>query len=90
MNMITVELQCNEHCIETAAREKYRSLLDHYMEQWDNDPVEGKQIELLISFLETADFNFLRSSDERLAGVVPSVVTLSRLEDGAIDFKIRE
>jgi len=52
------------HCIETVAKRKYWKSVNKYLKKRKEDKrLEGK-IELLRSFLETADFGNLRKQSE--------------------------
>lgn len=54
-----------DHCIENAARQEFRRSADEYMKLGREDKsLEGK-IELLRSFLQTADFRKLRAESEK-------------------------
>ncbi len=74
MNSITVKLHTGEHCIETSAKIELRRLTDILLQSdaEKTDPELEKQIELLLHFLKNSDFNILRASDDRFAGVTPS------------------
>jgi len=63
--MITkIELTPNlEHCIETTARKEYQRLMQEYFGGKDTADFE-QIIELLRTFLETADFRKLRKESE--------------------------
>lgn len=70
---VTIKLELNGHCIETAAKEKLQQLLDA-MFQTDTEDLQLQALyQLLYDFIHTADFAQLRASDERLAGIVPSI-----------------
>lgn len=74
MNSIIVILNTGGHCIETSAKNEFRRLTDLLL-QSDTDNIDSdleQKIELLLHFLKNSDFNMLRSSDERLAGITPS------------------
>ena len=73
-----VKLHIKDHCIETAAKQEFKRLMDNYFES-DNgtDSIEEK-IEVLREFIEKADFAKLRGSDPRLAGETESAVYLKK------------
>ena len=48
------------HCIETVARREYENLARNYLQSGKGDSELGEKIELLRSFLESADFRKLR------------------------------
>ena len=52
------------HCIETAAREAYWNSVNRYMGSGQENKELEQRIELLKSFLESADFRKLRSESE--------------------------
>lgn len=78
MNNITITLRTGEHCIETSAKIELRKLTDLILESdMENADADMEQrIELLLHFLENSDFNMLRASDERFAGITPAECTV--------------
>jgi hypothetical protein len=52
------------HCIETVARREYENLVKSYLQAGKGDSEFGEKIELLRSFLESADFRELRKQSE--------------------------
>jgi hypothetical protein len=63
--MVQMELVPDlSHCIETVARKEYENLARSYLQSGEGDSELGKQIELLRSFLESADFRKLRKQSE--------------------------
>lgn len=84
MENLSVILHTGRHCIETGAKNEFRRISGELIESEDEACVDllAARLELLREFIETADFNALRSSDERLAGLVPGICTLSRKDDG--------
>jgi hypothetical protein len=52
------------HCIETVARREYDNLVSSYLQAGKGDSEFGKKLELLRSFLESADFRELRRQSE--------------------------
>jgi len=52
-------------CIETAAKREYWRSVDKYLKAKTEDKDLEERIELLKSFLETADFTALRSRSEK-------------------------
>jgi len=53
-----IVLHLNGHCIETAAKRKYEELVSELLKE--DNPEKEKQLELLVEFLEKADFRELR------------------------------
>lgn len=84
MYSVTVTLHTGSHCIETESKNMFRNTTLKLLETVDESAADvlGKQLELLREFLETADFNMLRSSDIRLAGLAEGTCILSRDENG--------
>lgn len=84
MSDVKVTLQTGTHCIETSAKNEFRRLSGLLLESCDEtDVIEpGRQLELLREFIETSDWNVLRSSDERLAGTRPGTCVIVWGEDG--------
>jgi predicted ArsR family transcriptional regulator len=52
------------HCIETVARKEYENLARTYLQADKGDSELEEKIELLRSFLESADFRKLRKQSE--------------------------
>ena len=52
------------HCIETVARKEYENLARSYLRAGKGDSEFGEKVELLRSFLESADFRKLRKQSE--------------------------
>jgi hypothetical protein len=74
MNEITVTLHTGEHCIETSAKIEFRRLTGILLQSDAGRTYHDleKQFELLHHFLTDSDFNSLRGSDDRLAGITPA------------------
>jgi hypothetical protein len=63
--MVQIELVPDlSHCIETVARKEYENLARSYLQAAKGDSELGEKIELLRSFLESADFRKLRKQSE--------------------------
>jgi hypothetical protein len=73
-----VILNLNGHCVETAARNEFRRLMDAIFDETGDTSGLEARIELIRAFLDTADFSALRASDTRLAGETEAAVELSR------------
>lgn len=80
----SIILKTGGHCIETSAKREYMRLTAMILESADETvpPEMEYRLELLKDFLETADFNLLRSSDDRLSGMVEGTCIIRRDEDG--------
>ena len=84
MGRVTVTLHTGGHCIETAAKNEFRRITELLLSTED-EPVlneSAPKLELLREFIETADFNALRASDERLAGIKPGYCVIGRNTEG--------
>jgi hypothetical protein len=53
------------HCIETVAKREYWKTVDEYLKKGEEDKALEQKIELLKSFLDTADFTKLRADSEK-------------------------
>jgi len=87
MEDIIVTLHTGDHCIETAAKNEFRKLTDLLLSSDDLSSETPEQLELLREFIETADFNTLRSLDERLAGIKPGLCVIGRNTAGLVVIK---
>jgi len=86
--VLQVKLHLHDHCIETEAKRELKRLMDLYFESDDESQGIEEQIEILEKFLNRSDFPTLRASDERLSGVVESVVYISVDEDDMVQLQI--
>ncbi len=84
MGKTSVLLTTGGHCIQSAAKDEFRRITRIILDSADNDilPVLAEQLELLKEFLENTDFNTLRASDERLAGIIDAECILERNGNG--------
>jgi len=73
-----VKLYIKDHCIETAAKQEFKRLMDNYFESDNETGLIEEKIEILREFIEKADFGQLRGSDPRLAGETESDVYLKK------------
>jgi transcription elongation GreA/GreB family factor len=69
-------------CIETTAKREYWKSVDEYLKEKTGDKELEERIELLKSFLETADFATLRSQSERAMAKGNKVTFTVFLKDG--------
>ncbi len=92
MKEVSVSLKTGGHCIQSAAKIEFRRITMIILEFTDDTvpQILTDQLELLTEFLENTDFNGLRASDERYAGIIDAVCTLSRDEDGKPVIKINQ
>ncbi len=79
MYNVTVILSTDGHCIETAAKIELRRITDRILQSCSDsiDNESERKIELLQQFLRNTDFNALRASDDRLAGMTPALCNLT-------------
>jgi len=86
MKTISVTLHTGTHCIETEAKNSFRRLTGQLLETENEQEaaVLGQQLGLLREFIGTADFNALRASDERLAGIVQGICVVARNSNGKV------
>jgi len=84
MKNVIVQLKTGGHCIQGAAKVEFRRITQLILESTEDmvSPVLVEQFELLTEFLENADFNKLRASDERYAGITEAICILRRGDDG--------
>lgn len=87
--MVQIELIPDlSHCIETVARKVYESLIRNYLRTGGSDSESGAKIELLRTFLESADFRKLRSKSEKYLLQGYSVKFLLYREKGKVKYKL--
>ncbi len=84
LNNVEIELILGQGCcIECAAKREYNRRMAHIMtSDVTTEPDDETKMELLLDFLETADFAALRASDESLAGMRDSRCLLRMSDDG--------
>lgn len=84
METVEIPLATSEGCcIECAAKRAYNKLALDIMTSEDNPgPEVEARLDLLLEFLEHADFSQLRGSDEALAGTRDAQCLLKRSGDG--------
>lgn len=76
------------HCIETVAKREYWKTVDEYLGKGAKDEALEENIELLKSFLESADFGRLRGeSDKHLLDGKKVTFTLS-IENGKLKYEM--
>ncbi len=77
---LAVGIDC---CIECAAKREYNRMVLHIMAADDQPtPDDESRLDLLLEFLETADFSNLRGSNENLDGTRDARCLLGRSLDG--------
>ncbi len=88
--MTTIELTPTlDHCIETTARQEFKRAVDRYLETGSSDTQLESRIEVLRSFLETADFQLLRSRSEKHLTAGKGVQFLVWEEGGDTKYEMR-
>ena len=65
MNLVIELIPTASHCIETTAKREYWKSVDEYLKKGNQDKILEEKIEILKSFLETADFVMLRQQSEK-------------------------
>ncbi|MBN2467540.1 MAG: hypothetical protein JXD19_05255 [Deltaproteobacteria bacterium] len=86
--MIKINLDLRKHCVETAAKKSYQSVLALALK--DDSAVEtlGTELEMLKTALETFDFETLRGRHPQLSGGYDDEVVLFLGDDGRIGIRI--
>ncbi|MBN2040457.1 MAG: hypothetical protein JW864_10465 [Spirochaetes bacterium] len=84
MKELRIKLHLKNHCIETAAKKKLRSLTDQYYNSNEEPDNLLKEIEFLQGFIEQSNFSKLRSDDERLSGDYEVFVDIFMYKDNYI------
>ena len=90
MMEVSIKLKTGGHCIQSAAKIEFRRITMMILEATDDTvpQVLTEQLELLTDFLESTDFNRLRGSDDRYAGITDAICILARGEDGKPFLKV--
>lgn len=89
MSTVCITLYLNGHCIETEAKNQLHKLSELILNS-DNVTSElENQYKLLYDFITIADFKALRSMDERLNGLMPSICELTKDDEGKIQLQIQ-
>ena len=79
---VTVDLELDHFCIQTAARREHARLLRRLLEAQDEDGVVMARVDLLAEFLAGTDFRRLRAEQPALAGGEVCRVTIARTPTG--------
>lgn len=85
----SVKLNLKNHCIETASKRYLDKLIKQAMDEEEPNEELEKTIHMMQRILNSMDFAYLRSSDERLAGGKDVNVILYD-EYGEIRLKVEE
>ncbi len=83
-----IHLSLSGHCVETAARNEFKRLMDGYFAGTGESGGIEERLALLREFIETSDFQALRASDERLSGAVECAVIVYRDGRGGAALRI--
>jgi len=87
--MVQIELAPDlSHCIETVARKEYENLVRSYLQASKGDSDFEDKIELLRSFLESADFRKLRQQSEKCLLKGQSIKFILYREHGKVKCKL--
>lgn len=87
--MNTIELfPTLEHCIEKTAKQQFDFLAGRYMELGKKDAATEERIELLRTFLATADFRTLRQQSEVLLAAGKKVKFVLCFQGTAIEHRM--
>ena len=76
-------------CIEGTARQEYLKSTDEYMQRGKKDRKLEEKIELLRTFLETADFRKLRAESEKHLIEGKKVRFILTLEKGKLRYEMK-
>ena len=85
---MTIKLHLFKHCIETEAKNKFKSLMDQCFNSEEIDDKLKDQVEIIRQFIKESDFKKLRASDKRLTGEIESDVIIKRNESGRVILEI--
>ncbi|HEX75989.1 MAG TPA: hypothetical protein G4O12_05315 [Dehalococcoidia bacterium] len=87
--MVQVELIPDlSHCIETVAKREYQNLARNYFQAGKGDTEFEERVELLRSFLESADFRKLRKESEEYLLKGQNIKFILYPEDGQTKYKL--
>lgn len=89
MKMVCVELKPSlSSCIETLSKKEYERTLNLLLKKGPVDEELGERLEVLRSFLESADFGHLRSQYEGYITEGKEVTFLIYPEEGKVSYKL--
>lgn len=71
-----IRFNLKDHCIETAAKNEYRRLVDEYLKEGKEEI--GEKIEFLREFLTTQDFRKIRAERPELSGGYDITVEITK------------
>jgi len=77
-----------EACVETQAKREYNQTLSELLKKGESKDLEEK-LELLRLFLESADFNKLRSESEKHLVAGKRVKFILHLEEGKLKYEMK-
>jgi len=87
--MVQIELIPDlSHCIETVAKRRYHNLIKTYLQADKDDTEFERKLELLRTFLESADFRKLRKESEEYLLKGQKVKFILRLENEETEYRI--
>jgi hypothetical protein len=87
--MVQIELVPDlSHCVETVAKKEYENLAKDYLITARDDAESKEKMELLRTFLETADFRGLRKESESYILKGQSVKFILYRQDGEVRYRL--
>ena len=89
LEMVQIELVPDlSHCIETVAKREYQNLLGSYLQAGKGDSDFEEKVELLHTFLESADFKKLRKESEGYLLEGQSIKFILYREEGETRYRL--
>lgn len=87
--MVQIELVPDlSHCVETVAKKEYENLVRTYLQAGKGDSEFEAKVELLRTFLESADFRKLRKRSEEYLLKGQSIKFILCQEEGKTKYKL--
>ncbi len=77
------------NCIESTAKKEYWESVEKYLQLIEDDKELEKKIELLKTFLESANFRDLRRQSEKYLVEGKGVKFILFLEEGSLQYKMK-
>ena len=87
--MVQIELAPDlSHCIETVAKREYQNLARSYFQAGEGDSEFKEKVEILRTFLESADFRKLRKESEEYLLKGQSIKFILYREEGETKYRL--